>query len=373
MKAAPTVAALAVLSLSAAAQTAGEAPAEPSEAPAAAAASVEAEAAAEAAEPEPSPEQQRIAELEAQLAAQQEMNALLKQRIRTLEGEVAAAAGAPGEAVIARRPVAVASADPAPENGIEEEEERALERALVRRGTAVLPPWKAEIAPAVSWTHSGSGDSRQDSYSASIDGRLGLPGGWMVGAGVPVQHRDVEDRGENTGLGDARLAVWKSLMVQDEGRPSIVGSLQYRAPTGEDFTEDDVPTGSGFHSVSGTLSAVKSIDPIAFFGSASYGYAFEESFDGEDRRPGDAIGVGVGASLAVTPEISLTSSVDFTFTDDFEIDGAEIDDTSGTFGSVGIGAGVLLTRGVFLSLSGDFGITDESPDVSVGVALPIRF
>lgn len=310
-----------------------------------------------------------VEELKAELAAQQQINALLKQRINTLEAELASTNGA-------AQPAPAAKPSPPPPAGPgTEEQQRALERALVRRGTAVLPPWKVEIAPGFAWTHTGSNSAhtRQDLYTGSLDARVGLPGGWMLGAVAPFGYRDVQGVGDNTGLGDVSLAVWKSLMVQNGTWPSIVASLQYTAPTGEDFTDSNVPIGSGFHQIAGSISALKTIDPIAFFGNVSYAHAFERSFNGAERQPGDTIGFGVGASLAVTPAISMTAAFNLSFVSDYQIDGSKIGGTSATLGTFQLGTGILLTRGVFLSLTGAVGMTDDTPDLSFGVSLPIRF
>jgi hypothetical protein len=40
---------------------------------------------------------------------------------------------------------------------------------------------------------------------------------------------------------------------------------------------------------------------------------------------------------------------------------------------VELGAGVVLSKDVFLNFTGAFGITDDSPDVTLGVSLPVRF
>jgi hypothetical protein len=313
---------------------------------------------------------QTVEELQTQLKAQQQINALLKQRIRGLEEQLATAQGRAAPKA-EHRPVPA----PSPEDQLADEEERALERALERRGIAVLPPWKVELTPGFSWSHSGSNSNttRRDSFAAALDARVGLPGGWMVGAGVPVRHNQASGIGNNTGLGDATVRVWKNLVVQGETWPSVVASVHYTTPLGEDFTDTKVPLGSGFHRVGGTVSASKSVDPIAFFGSVSYSHAFERNDDGAEQQPGVVVGLGIGATLAVTPEISMTAAFDFGFSDEAQIDGKEVASSSGTFGMFELGTGILLTRGVFLTLTGGLGITDDSPDLSLGVALPIRF
>ncbi len=134
---------------------------------------------------------QTVEELKAQLAAQMQINELLKQRIRTLEVEAAN-----HTAQIAAAPAPAARPENAPGGEARDpEEDRALERALVRRGIAVLAPYVAEITPGMFWSHSGSdiGGSSDDLFGATLDARIGLPGGWMLGGAgsfpAPVKRR----------------------------------------------------------------------------------------------------------------------------------------------------------------------------------------
>jgi len=305
------------------------------------------------------------AELEAELEAQKQINALLKQRIETLEAELAGRTiPPPPRAATAPAPVAD---DP--------ETERALERALERRGTAVLAPSVVEITPGLSWSHSGRDalSSTDDIYAAGLEARVGLPGGWMLGAAVPLLHRDVKGAGDNTGLGDVSATVWKSLLAPTDARPSLVGSLRYGAPTGDDFAEDAVPLGSGFHRLTARLAAARTLDPIAFFGDVSYTHFLSETISGVDVDRSGVFGVGLGASLAVSPDITLSAGLDFAFEDEIEINGAKVSGSDTTTGMVELGAGVVLSKDVFLTFTGAFGITDDSPDVTLGMSLPIRF
>ena len=73
----------------------------------------------------------QLAQREAELAAQVQMNALQRQRIQTLEAELAGRK-------IAAAPTSKHSPQRAPDDL---EDEGALERALQRRGTAVLPAY----------------------------------------------------------------------------------------------------------------------------------------------------------------------------------------------------------------------------------------
>ncbi|MGD8618144.1 MAG: transporter [Gammaproteobacteria bacterium] len=307
-----------------------------------------------------------IEELKTQLEAQKQINALQRQRIETLEAELAGRRIAPPARAEVAAPE-IAADDP--------EADRALERALQRRGSVLLAPYVAEVSPSLFWSHTDNDvtNSKDDIYGAGLDARIGLPGGWMLGAGVPYLYRDIDDVGSNSGVGDVSATVWKSLFTQQGRRPSLVASLRYAAPTGDDIGDDDVPLGSGFHSVTARLSTVKTIDPIAFFGDLAYTHYFDDKISGVDVDRSDRIGFGLGANLAVTPDVSLGAGLDFAFEDDVEVNGTGVRDSSTTLGLVELTAGILLNRDVFLNFTGAFGITDDSPDVTLGMSLPIQF
>jgi hypothetical protein len=314
---------------------------------------------------------QTVEELQAQLAAQEQISELLRERIRILEAEAASrAAGSETAPLPAARP-----ADAPGRAADDPEEDRALERALVRRGNVVLGAYVAEITPSAFWSHSGSdvAGSTDDLIGAALDARVGLPGGWMIGGRAPLLYRSVDGSGDNTGIGDISAAVWKEITGQDGAWPSLVGSLRYTAPTGEDFSDTSVPLGSGFHRVAGRLSAVKMVDPIAFFGDISYSHNFTRSFDGVEVDRSGVFGVGAGATLAVTPDISASAGLSFAFEGAADIDGSKVSGSGTTVGLVDLGLGIVLSKGVFLNFTGAFGITDDSPDVTLGISLPVRF
>ena len=317
---------------------------------------------------------QARAELEAQLEAQIRINALLKQRIRVLEAQLAARRepGAAGSTATTARP----AVPPSPRRpAADPEGDRALERALVRRGRAILAPGVLEVTPGFDWTHSGRSltGTTDDLYAAGIDIRLGLSRGWMVGIGGAALHRATGVFGDNTGLGDSTLTVWKEIAPQQGAWPALVASLRYIAPTGEDFTETAVPLGSGFHQLSGQLTAVRAAAPLAFYGDLSYTHSFSRKFGGVEFERGGVIGAGFGATLAVTPDVSASAGLRFAFEDAMRRNGVALRGTDRTIGAVELGLGVVLSRNLFLNLSGAFGITDDTPDVTLGVSLPIRF
>ena len=69
----------------------------------------------------------------------------------------------------------------------------------------------------------------------------------------------------------------------------------------------------------------------------------------------------------------MSTGIDFAFEDELTLNSAKISGSDTTTGVVELGVGILLTKDVFLTFNGAFGITDDSPDVSLGMSVPIRF
>jgi hypothetical protein len=304
-------------------------------------------------------------ELRRQLEAQMRINEQLRSRIAELE-----ARGAPESQQLPAPQVR-----PAPDPEKMEDDDRALEQALIQAGRAVLPPGRAQLGPSFGWNHSGSDRSRSshNSYLASLSGRVGLPGSMMIGANLPYVLHTENAAGKNSGVSDISVSLWKQLLLQGDYQPSLVASMSYSAPTGEDPFESKVALGSGFHGLRGTLSAVKSFDPVAFYGDLSYSHAFGRKVSGFDLQPGDALGIRVGSTLAATPEISLTLGLGLSFLAESKRNNQKIDGSARTIGFLELGSGIILSEHLFLAVSGQFGVTEDAPDMSLRVALPIRF
>jgi Putative MetA-pathway of phenol degradation len=311
-------------------------------------------------------------ELKQQLEAQKNINELLKQRIRTLEQKLMDA-GSNSELLVNSNPATIP--EPAPEKMAgDPEDNRALERALVREGLSVLPPGIGELATGMYWWHDGSDAfrSQSDDYIATLDARIGLPGGFMFGAGIPYIISAERDEGSNNGFGDASMRFWKQFQAQSDSKPSFIGSIGYRAPTAEN-SNDSIPLGSEFHRINVYLSSSKSIDPVILSGGLSYDHSFSEKINDTKFQPGDSYGLRGSGSLAITPEISGSLGLSVSFIDELELNGNKTDGTEQTVGFLELGTGFLLGNGSFIFLTSNIGITKDAPDFSLGISLPFRF
>jgi hypothetical protein len=280
----------------------------------------------------------------------------------------------------------------------EEEIDRALERTLVQTGVLLLPTGQAEIEPFFSYTREQTGastvvftdnglsvgaevDVRRNEFVSGQTLRFGMPFDSQVEFGFPYRFVDQSmvatvDSGKSQkvdhfgyGMGDMSIGVAKTL-VRENGHwwPDLIGRVTWDTDTGE-TTSNDVALGGGFNELRGSLSAVKRQDPLAFVGGVSY----ERTFESDNIKPGDALGVSVGTVLAASPGTSLRLALDQTFVNNSEVDGEGIDGSDQVVGMATIGASVVLGRGVLLDIAADIGLTDDAPDYAARASLPIRF
>jgi hypothetical protein len=249
-----------------------------------------------------------------------------------------------------------------------------------------LPPGSFRATPQITWAHSGADRfrTRSDSYIGSLTGQAGLPLGMMLSAFAPYTYRNTSF-GSNSGVGDFVLELSKKLNNESDRLPSFVASLTYSDDNGDDPFEP-IPIGFGFRTLSGSLSALKRIDPVALYAGVSYTHPYsknvntdnllgEQSFSGR-IAPGDAWSYRLGASLAATPDISLDASLSVAFVQGTEVRSDAVGRytlSRSTIATLNLGAGFILSKDLSLLLSASAGATDDSPDFIFSIALPYRF
>ena len=275
--------------------------------------------------------------------------------------------------------------------------DRALERTLTREGVLLLPAGKVEISPSFTYTRRESQaptqvdlfglfaqvretEIRRDEYAAGISIGVGLPYDSQFELSQSYTHVDqetmssagfvgLEDSDESAdSFDDLVVGLAKGILREDRWWPDVVARIRWDTDTGDD-RDGNIGLGGGNHELAGSLSFVKSRDPLAFFGSLSYSYAFED----DGFQPGDEFGVSIGTALAAGPDTSLRLSLTQSFSSKAEVDDRKISGSDETSAILNAGASLVLGQGVLLDTSVGAGLTDEAPDYSVRVALPVRF
>ena len=324
--------------------------------------------------------QSELETLRAQLAARQSINEELSRRIESLERQLAAQAKSSGPIA----PALDASFPKPPADAPRGAAVTAIEEALVSKGLALMSSGGLRGTPSMTWAHSGSGASRANSYAAGLTLETGLPWGMAAAVSVPYIWQELAS-GSNRGIGDPSISVAKKLANESGAMPSLLLRFSYTHDSGKDpFTLPAVA--SGFRAVGISLAVVKRFDPLVVYGSVSYGHAFPKNvtisvkdtgaivFQGK-ITPGDAYGLGMGVSLAATPEIALDAGLSFTFANSsrFELLNTAFYPGRTTAGYFNLGASALLTKNMSLSIGASAGVTKDASDLVFSVALPYRF
>jgi hypothetical protein len=302
-------------------------------------------------------------------------------------------------------------ADPAPpaEEAAEPEEEeelaaRALQRSLVERGALLLPVWGFELVPGFSYRHS-SGDAfvtvpgqadptapvttlgvrrRSHQLTGVLTSRLGLPWNLQLEASAPFQWISSglvvgglgRSDASGAGLGDPRLSLSWQLVRARGALPDLLVAGTWKPRVGSspfDAGDGEVGLGSGFHAVGATLTASKAADPLVFLASASYTANLGVSTEQGRRDPGDSWGLGAGAILAVSPETSMSFLVDFSYRPEDRLRGEAVLGSDETAAVLQLGVATVVSRRAVLNFTVGIGLTEDSPDLQLGVSVPLRF
>ncbi len=197
------------------------------------------------------------------------------------------------------------------------------------------------------------------------------------------------------GIGDLRFGVRTQLNQGTKSLATFVAGVGVRIPTGtspyevtrhgadENYIETSVPTGSGFFSISPTLSFVYPTEPGVIFGNIHYSWNIkrmvhtlqpgtEEPYGEID--PGDVVGGSVGMGLSLNQNLSMSLSYDHSIVLKTKQNGVTPSDAVPLqIGTLGIG----VTNRRNASLSYNFlvaiGVTDDAPDVSLTLRMPINW
>ncbi len=276
--------------------------------------------------------------------------------------------------------------------------ERALERTLVQSGALLLPFGQGEIQPFVTYTRRESTlpfggetfakiDTRRNEIDAGIFLRAGLPFESQLELRIPTRTVNESritaqvpsinnptagnfDSGDNTGfaLGDISIGIAKTLMHEDGWIPDLVGRITWDTDSGERI-DNKVFLGSGFNDLIVSVTALKRQDPLAFTGSFSY----QKTFKNFGIEPGDKYSFSMNASLAASPQTSLSIGLQQTFSEITEVNNVEIPGTDAITSALTFGASSTIGRRLFFSVLAGIGLTDSSPDYFVNVSVPLRF
>ena len=201
---------------------------------------------------------------------------------------------------------------------------------------------------------------------------------------------------EGHGFGDIDAGLSYQIEHGQEDWPFLVSNLRYKMANADgpfDVNYDssnvatELPTGTGYHSLSASMTAIKVSDPAVLFGNLGYVHNFDTTIDktfGDTKAlelsPGDAINVSAGLGFSINPKTSFSLGYKHSyvfettqFNQTVSTGGySKSESDSASVGALLVGASYRINDITSINFNAEIGATREAPDVRVGVRVPVR-
>ena len=305
---------------------------------------------------------------------------------------------------------------------------------LTQRGTYVLEPSVQygysssnrvalvgyTVIPAILIGLVDVREIKRNTFTTAITGRTGLSNRMEVEVKVPYVYRSdatvsrelftgtAVERVFDTsgkGLGDVEVAGRYQLNNGGPDQGYYIAGLRYKSRTGRDPFEVvtdcdqrcigenvtgtglplDLPTGSGFHSLQGTLTWLYPSDPAVFFGNLSYVHNFKRENVTRlvrngvreplgELEPGYVLGFNFGMGLALNDKASLSLGYDHSTIARMKQNGQPVAGSVRTqLGTLLLGYSYRLSPKRTLNIAVGAGVTRDTPDVTLTLRVPMTF
>ncbi len=272
------------------------------------------------------------------------------------------------------------------------------------------------IIPAITIGLIDVREVRRNSTVVNLTGRWGVTNRMELEAKVPWVYRSDDQltrplnigagrddlfNSTGQGIGDVEATARYQFNDTSVDKPVYIGSLRFKSRTGNDpfevltdttqapelitnRIETELPTGSGFYTIQPGLTVLYPTDPAVFFGGLNYQFNLSRSgvtanttqgqIDVGDVDPGDVFGFNFGMGLALNEKSSFSLGYDGASVGKTKINGADAINASRIqLGTLLLGYSQRLTPSTSLGLTVGVGVTRDTPDVTLGLRLPISF
>lgn len=307
-------------------------------------------------------------------------------------------------------------------------------QAITEFGGVLTPRGQLVIEPSLQYSHASvnrltfqgieilstlligvfsAEEANRDTWTAALTGRIGITDRLELEAKVPYVYRsdtlfatvptvegsqagqfDIDRDLSGNGLGDIELAARYQLNRGQNNWPYLIANLRYKSTTGRgpfDIRRDDngiereLATGSGFHSIEPSITALYPSDPAVFFTNIGYLYTRKDSINKRindditigDVDPGDAIRVSFGMGYAINERASFSVGYKHDYIDNTKTEfiGSNGNSTTQSSRSLNIGSLLLgwsyqLKPDVSVNLGLELGVTDDAPDTVITLRVP---
>jgi len=282
---------------------------------------------------------------------------------------------------------------PTPKEQQEESERNTLE--FLRREAVLTRPQKIETDLSVGYTHSSQTIGNTKVLDTAVTARFGIISGLEGFATLPALYGQRQNFGlvnlssEVAGIGDVRFGLKYQLIAENVGIPGIVVGAAAVAPTGiapylqprllPSGSGGDIRTpldpwrGTGHWQVSGSVTALKSFDPIVLFGTFDYRHFLPAVYFGWPIEPGDVFELNSGFGFSVTDRGTFSSQVFIDYIRKWYFNKAPVVQTGTTPISLRLAYTHVLSTDDLIEPSVIFGLTRDATDARVAVDWIHRF
>ncbi|TQV79680.1 transporter [Denitrobaculum tricleocarpae] len=297
-------------------------------------------------------------------------------------------------------------------------------QAIPELGGVLTPAGKLIVEPSLQYSHSQvnrftflgieildtfliglleAEDTDRDLFTPALTGRLGITDRFELELKVPYVIRNdrvsfvipqvdpnatITQELDGNGLGDIEVAAHYQINNGLNDWPIFIGNLRYKSTTGTgpfDVSRDangletELPTGSGFHSVEPSITALYPSDPAVFFANLGYLYTVEddvgENFNDQNIGnvdPGDAYRVSFGMAYSINERTSFTLGYkhDFIGETDTEVNGVTLSSNTLDVGSLLLGYSFQFDENLAANFNLELGVTADAPDVLMTFRMP---
>ncbi|MDN6858225.1 transporter [Pseudomonas sp. CAN2814] len=186
-------------------------------------------------------------------------------------------------------------------------------------------------------------------------------------------------------LGDISTTLRWQPWAARRGAPVTTLYATLGLPTGDSpydtNVEKDVSTGAGYYSLGGGANMSYVIDPVVLYGSLGYTYNMKvdnihQNQYGEELQkvvPGDTINFAMGMAYALSYDVSLATSYQmaYSFKNKYYFNDRSVEAPEQTSAIMNFSLGLRTSPDYIVNVNAGFGLTEDSPDVLLGLSLPL--
>jgi hypothetical protein len=245
----------------------------------------------------------------------------------------------------------------------------------------------------IHFNNSGSLDrfrilnNAQHSFGGSLSFDYGIWDNLTFSTTLPVVYQyDTQKDVSKAALGDVSLGLrYQPFPVVSGGvNTTLFGTLS--TATGDSpykiNPNTEVSSGKGYYSLGGGVSLSRVIDPVVLFGSMGYTLAFNATGLNQEQStrvlkkvdPGDSLSFSFGLAYSLSYDVSISGSYQqsYNFPSKYYFDdGSVVQSQDSTTGVMNMSLGLRTSSNRIVNVSFGFGLTPDSPDVMLGISLPV--